>query len=153
MDRILISFITYLSTYPSLPAWGDGWGPRSPREPQEVEAFREERGGDASQVQGTSTSASQVQGGWEHIYILRWSDQKTTCDMWSVWPRPCDLTKNCLAAEHVQVEQEKAVHHRWHWCNSHGLLHVFSQVIQNLFFWWWMILLNEDHFDKEYCKG
>ena len=63
-----------------------------------------------------------------------WSDQKTTCNLWSVWPRPCDLTKNCLAAEHVQVEQEKAVHHRWHWCNSHGLLHVFSQVIQNLFF-------------------
>ena len=62
-----------------------------------------------------------------------WSDQKTTCNLWSVWPRPCDLTKNCLAAEHVQVEQEKAVHHRWHWCNSHGLLHVFSQVIQNLF--------------------
>ena len=60
-----------------------------------------------------------------------WSDPQK--NLWYVWPRPCDLTKNCLAAEPVQVEQEKAVHHRWHWCNPHGLLHVFSQVMQNLF--------------------
>ena len=56
--------------------------------------------------------------------------QLVICDLFDqdlvIWPR--------TAAEHVQVEQEKAVHHRWHWCNSHGLLHVFSQVIQNLFF-------------------
>ena len=88
---ILISINAYLSTYLSLPAWGDGWGPRSPREPQEVETFREERGGDASQVQGTSTSASQVQGGWEHIHILRWSDQEPTFDLTKKQPVICDL--------------------------------------------------------------
>ena len=90
-SSILISIIAYLSTYQSLPAWGDRWGPSSPWEPQEVEAFREERGGDASQVQGTSTSANQVQGGWEHIYILRWYDQEPTFDLTKKQLVICDL--------------------------------------------------------------
>ena len=88
---ILISIIAYLSTYLSLPAWGDRWGPSSPREPQEVEAFREERGGNASQVQGTSTSGSEVQVGWGHIYISRWYDQEAAFDLTKKQLVICDL--------------------------------------------------------------